>query len=49
MVDGGEDGALVDAAYLRDGEWTVRIADREYAAEVSLKPFYDPNMERVRA
>lgn len=49
MVEGWEDGSPVNAAYLREGEWTVRIAEREYAAEVSLKPFYDPGMEKVRA
>ncbi|MEM1401887.1 MAG: FAD-dependent oxidoreductase [Pseudomonadota bacterium] len=49
MVEADVAGSSVDAAWLRDGEWTVRIADREYAADVSLRPFYDPNMERVRA
>jgi glycine cleavage system aminomethyltransferase T len=40
---------VVDAAYLREGKWEVAIAERVYPAEVSLKPMYDPAMERVRA
>jgi 4-methylaminobutanoate oxidase (formaldehyde-forming) len=39
----------IDEAYLRDGTWEVNIAGRMYPAEVSLKPMYDPRMERVRA
>jgi 4-methylaminobutanoate oxidase (formaldehyde-forming) len=40
---------VVDAAWLEEGRWEVAIADRVYPAEVSLKPMYDPAMERVRA
>jgi 4-methylaminobutanoate oxidase (formaldehyde-forming) len=42
-------GDPVDAAYLKHGQWEVDIAGRIYAAEVSLRPFYDPDMERVKA
>ena len=42
-------GDPVDAAYLEEGEWEVDIAGRRYAAELSLKPLYDPGMEKVRA
>ena len=40
---------VVDAEYLREGKWEVSIAERIYPAEVSLKPMYDPAMERVKA
>jgi 4-methylaminobutanoate oxidase (formaldehyde-forming) len=42
-------GDPVDAAYLKDGQWEVDIAGRIHAAEVSLRPFYDPDMERIKA
>ena len=47
---GISDGAeSVDAAYLKEGKWEVDIAGRIYAAEVSLRPMYDPAMERIKA
>jgi 4-methylaminobutanoate oxidase (formaldehyde-forming) len=45
MVEAGEP---IDAAYIANGQWEVEIANRVYAAEASLKPFYDPEMKRVR-
>jgi 4-methylaminobutanoate oxidase (formaldehyde-forming) len=39
----------VDKAFLDDGEWEVDIAGRRYPAVVSLRPMYDPGMERVKA
>jgi len=48
MVGAG-DGGSVDAAYLRERTWEVDIAGRIYAAEVSLRPFYDPDMARIKA
>lgn len=39
----------VDADYVSDGEWEVDIAGKLYPAEVSLRPFYDPEGKRVRA
>ncbi len=42
----GED---VTIGWLGEGDWSVDIAGRIYPAEVSLKPFYDPGMARVRA
>ena len=41
-------GENVDAAWLESGEWAVDIAGRICPATVSLKPFYDPGMRRVR-
>jgi glycine cleavage system aminomethyltransferase T len=48
MVSAGESGS-VDAAWLKEGKWEVDIAGRIYPAELSLRPFYDPNMERIKA
>lgn len=42
-------GDPVDFAYLQEGKWEVDIAGEIYPAEVSLKPMYDPGMEKVRA
>jgi 4-methylaminobutanoate oxidase (formaldehyde-forming) len=42
-------GEPVDLAYLQEGKWEVDIAGKIYPAEVSLKPMYDPAMEKVRA
>jgi 4-methylaminobutanoate oxidase (formaldehyde-forming) len=42
-------GAPVDKDWLQAGEWAVDIAGRVYPAEVSLRPFYDPMMERVKS
>ncbi len=46
MVEG--DGP-VDSAWLRDGRWEVDIAGRRYPAELSLRPLYDPRMERIKS
>ena len=45
MVEAGEP---VTRSYLNEGTWEVEIAGRVYPARVSLRPFYDPKMERVR-
>jgi len=29
--------------------WEINIAGKMYSAEVSLKPFYDPEMKRTKA
>jgi len=42
-------GDPVDAAYIDEGRWEVDIAGRIYPAEVSLKPLYDPGMEKIKA
>ncbi len=47
MVEGGDQA--IDAAYLEQGTWEVDIAGRLYPATVSLKPFYDPEMRRVKS
>jgi 4-methylaminobutanoate oxidase (formaldehyde-forming) len=39
----------IDEAYLSGGKWEVDIAGTRYPAVVSLKPMYDPDMERIKA
>jgi 4-methylaminobutanoate oxidase (formaldehyde-forming) len=46
MVDAGEP---VDTAYLDGADWEVEIAGRSYPVRPSLRPLYDPSMQRVRA
>jgi 4-methylaminobutanoate oxidase (formaldehyde-forming) len=43
-----EAGAPLDAAWLNRGRWEVDIAGKRYPAAVSLRPLYDPRMERIR-
>ena len=38
----------VDEAFLATGHWEVEVAGRRHAARVSLRPFYDPTLARVR-
>ncbi len=44
-----EAGRPIDAAWLAEGRWQVDIAGRLYPARVSLRPLYDPQMQRIRA
>ncbi|HXF53201.1 MAG TPA: FAD-dependent oxidoreductase [Hyphomicrobiaceae bacterium] len=46
MIEAGEP---IDAAYLAQGRWTVDIAGKQYPAEVSLRPMYDPEMKRIKS
>jgi glycine cleavage system aminomethyltransferase T/glycine/D-amino acid oxidase-like deaminating enzyme len=46
MIEAGEP---VTPAWLREGRWEVDIAGRRYPAEVSLRPMYDPEMQRIKA
>ena len=39
----------VDESYLNSGAWEVEIAGQCYPATVSLKPLYDPQMQRIKA
>jgi 4-methylaminobutanoate oxidase (formaldehyde-forming) len=45
MIEAGEP---IDQAYLSTGTWEVDIAGTRYPASVSLRPMYDPKMERIR-
>jgi heterotetrameric sarcosine oxidase gamma subunit len=47
FVSGGSE--LVTADWLAAGDWSVDVAGVQHAAEVSVKPFYDPTSARVRA
>jgi 4-methylaminobutanoate oxidase (formaldehyde-forming) len=46
MVEGGEP---VNPAYIGEGNWDVEIADARYPAVMSIRPLYDPNMERIKS
>jgi 4-methylaminobutanoate oxidase (formaldehyde-forming) len=46
MIEAGEP---IDQAWLDAGQWEVDIAGTRYPAQVSLRPMYDPNMERIKA
>jgi 4-methylaminobutanoate oxidase (formaldehyde-forming) len=39
----------IDQTYLDRGSWQVEIAGRLYPARASLRPLYDPAIERVKA
>ena len=43
-----EPGVPVDERYLGSGAWQVEIAGRVYPARVSLRPLYDPTMQRIK-
>lgn len=45
MVDAGEP---VTPEYLQKGVWEIEIAGKRYPAEASLRPLYDPKMERIK-
>ncbi len=46
MIEAGEP---INKSYMADNKWEVEIAGKIYPAEVSLRPFYDPKMERIKA
>ena len=46
MVEAGEP---VNAAYVADAKWDVEIADARYPAVASIRPLYDPTMERIKS
>jgi 4-methylaminobutanoate oxidase (formaldehyde-forming) len=46
MIEAGEP---VDANYLQNGEWSVEVNGKMVPATVSLKPFYDPEMKKIKA
>ncbi len=41
--------APITQAWLDAGRWEVEIAGRKWPARCSLKPMYDPGMERIKA
>ena len=42
-------GDPADKAFIESGAWEVEVGARRYPATVSLRPLYDPTMQRVRA
>jgi 4-methylaminobutanoate oxidase (formaldehyde-forming) len=46
MIEAGEP---INKTYVQEGEWEIDIAGRRYPAEVSIRPMYDPKMERIKA
>ncbi|HEY84481.1 MAG TPA: FAD-dependent oxidoreductase [Chloroflexi bacterium] len=45
MIEAGE---AINAGYIAKGKWEVEIAGNMYPAEVSLRPFYDPEMKKIK-
>ncbi len=46
MIEAGEP---INKAYIEEGSWEVDIAGTRYPAEASIRPMYDPKMERIKA
>jgi 4-methylaminobutanoate oxidase (formaldehyde-forming) len=46
MIEAGEP---INRAYVQEGKWEVDIAGKRYPAEASIRPMYDPKMERIKA
>ncbi len=44
-----EPGEAVTADYLASGDWQIEIAGARYPCRCSLRPLYDPDMQRIRA
>jgi glycine cleavage system aminomethyltransferase T len=39
----------IESGWLEEGRWEVNIAGTLYPVEVSLRPFYDPGMTRIKS
>ena len=39
----------VNADFVRSGSYELEVAHERVAAQVSLRPFYDPSMSRLKA
>ena len=39
----------ITKAFIEQGKWEVDIAGKRYPIDVSLRPMYDPKMERIKA
>jgi 4-methylaminobutanoate oxidase (formaldehyde-forming) len=46
MVEAGEP---VNQAYVADAKWDIEIANTRYPAIASIRPLYDPTMERIKS
>ncbi|MBF0276672.1 MAG: GcvT family protein [SAR324 cluster bacterium] len=45
MIEAGEP---VTTQYIREGNWEIEIAGKQYSAEVSMRPLYDPQMKKIK-
>ena len=43
------EGGTVTAEFVKSGTYEIDIAGVRYPAKVSLRPMYDPKLERVRS
>ena len=43
------DGGIVSTDYVNSGTYEIDVAGTRYPAKVSLRPMYDPKLERVRS
>jgi 4-methylaminobutanoate oxidase (formaldehyde-forming) len=39
----------ITAAWVKEGRWDVEIAAERFPAIASIRPLYDPNMERIKS
>lgn len=46
MIEAGES---MNVEYIAKGKWEIEIAGKTYPAEISLKPFYDPDNKKIKA
>ncbi len=46
MIEAGEP---INKAYIQEGKWEIDIAGTRSSVFVSLRPMYDPKMERIKA
>ncbi|MEO1088058.1 MAG: aminomethyltransferase family protein, partial [Acidobacteriota bacterium] len=47
MIEGG--GAPVTKTWIEAGSWEVDVAGKKVPAKLSIRPLYDPKMERVKS
>ena len=47
--DEEEESSLTWKKWIDSGTWEVGVAGVKYAAEVSLRPMYDPKNEKIKA
>ncbi len=44
-----EPDEVVDESFITQGKWEINIAGKVYPAEVSIKPFYDPENKKIKS
>jgi 4-methylaminobutanoate oxidase (formaldehyde-forming) len=43
-----ESDEIITADHVKDAQWEIEIAGTRFAAEASLRPLFDPSMERIK-